>query len=129
MNRVLDVVPTAPAVHLCFGNYGGPSVLQCTWEQLMRYLNALHAEHVALECARRRPKELAVFRDPEAADRASARVVVDIKVTEFESAAAVARAIERAESLLGARRLKRSTADAKIRTLAKGRDLYKGRAA
>ena len=26
MNRVLDAVPTTPAVHLCFGNYGGQSV-------------------------------------------------------------------------------------------------------
>ena len=26
INRVLDAVPTTPAVHLCFGNYGGQSV-------------------------------------------------------------------------------------------------------
>ena len=67
--------------------------------------------------------------------------VVDIKATEVESAEAVARAIERAESLLGEGRvkyihpdcgfwmLKRSIADAKIRALAKGRDLFEGRAA
>ena len=67
-------------------------------------------------------------------------VIVDIKATEIESADAVARAIERAEQLLGAGRvryihpdcgfwmLKRPIADAKIRALARGRDLYEGRA-
>ena len=66
--------------------------------------------------------------------------VIDIKHTEVESADAVARAIERAETMLGAGRvrfihpdcgfwmLKRSVADAKIRALAKGRDLFEGRA-
>ena len=54
---------TTPAVHLCFGNYGGQSVQSGTWEQLMRYLNALHADHVVLECAHRPPEELAVFKD------------------------------------------------------------------
>ena len=65
--------------------------------------------------------------------------VVDIKHTEVETADQIARAIERAESLLGKGRvryvhpdcgfwmLKRSIADAKIRALAKGRDLFEGR--
>jgi 5-methyltetrahydropteroyltriglutamate--homocysteine methyltransferase len=138
MNRVLDAVPTTPAVHLCFGNYGGQSVQSGTWRQLMQYLNALHADHVILECAHRPPEELAVFKDlkPQIGFGLG---VVDIKVTEVESADAVAQAIERAEKLLGAGRvrfihpdcgfwmLKRSVADAKIRALAKGRDLYEGR--
>jgi 5-methyltetrahydropteroyltriglutamate--homocysteine methyltransferase len=139
INRVLDAVKTTPAVHLCFGNYGGQSVQHGTWERLMRYLNALHADHVVLECAHRPPQELAVFKDlkPEIGFGLG---VVDIKATEIESADAVARAIERAEQLLGAGRvryihpdcgfwmLKRPIADAKIRALAQGRDLYEGRA-
>ena len=139
MNTVLDAVPTVPAVHLCFGNYGGQSVQSGTWEQLMRYLNALHADHVVLECAHRPPEELAVFK----ALRQGIGFglgVIDIKATEVESADAVARAIEHAESVLGPGRvkyihpdcgfwmLKRSVADAKIRALARGRDLYEGRA-
>ena len=64
--------------------------------------------------------------------------MIDIKATEVESADAVARAIERAEKLLGAGRvryihpdcgfwmLKRPIADAKIRALAQGRDLLRG---
>ena len=142
INRVLDAAREAgaiPAVHLCFGNYGGQSVQSGTWEQLMRYLNALHADHVVLECAHRPPEELAVFKDlrPEIGFGLG---VVDIKATEVESVEAVARSIERAEALLGEGRvkyihpdcgfwmLKRPIADAKIRVLAKGRDLYEGRA-
>jgi 5-methyltetrahydropteroyltriglutamate--homocysteine methyltransferase len=30
INRVLDAVKTVPAVHLCFGNYGGQSVQKGT---------------------------------------------------------------------------------------------------
>jgi 5-methyltetrahydropteroyltriglutamate--homocysteine methyltransferase len=66
--------------------------------------------------------------------------VVDIKSTEIETADAIARAIERAETLLGPGRvryvhpdcgfwmLKRSVADGKIRALVEGRDLFEGRA-
>ena len=139
MNIVLDAVPGVPAVHLCFGNYAGQSVQHGTWARLIQYLNALHADHVVLECAHRPPEELAVFRElkPEIGFGLG---VVDIKANEVESADAVARAIERAEDLLGPGRvkyvhpdcgfwmLKRSIADAKIRSLAKGRDLFEGRA-
>lgn len=138
MNRVLDAVPGTPAVHLCFGNYGGQTIQQGTWASLLGYLNALHVDHVVMECAHRPPEELAVFRElrPEIGLGLG---VVDIKSTVVESADAVAAQIERAERLLGEGRvryvhpdcgfwmLKRSIADAKIRALAAGRDLYEGR--
>ena len=38
--EVLDAVPTTPAVHLCFGNYGGQSVQHGTWDRLLAYLKA-----------------------------------------------------------------------------------------
>jgi 5-methyltetrahydropteroyltriglutamate--homocysteine methyltransferase len=100
MNRVLAAVKTAPAVHLCFGNYGGQTVQQGTWERLMAYLNALDADHVVLECAHRPPEELAVFKelDPKIGFGLG---VVDIKANAVESADEVARAIERAEATLG----------------------------
>jgi 5-methyltetrahydropteroyltriglutamate--homocysteine methyltransferase len=140
MNRVLDAVPGAPAVHLCFGNYGGQTIQQGTWASLMDYLNALHADHVVMECAHRPVEELAVFRDlkPEIGLGLG---VVDIKSTVVESAESIARQIERAVRRLGVGRvryihpdcgfwmLKRSVADAKIRALAAGRDLYEGRQA
>lgn len=137
INRVLDAVPGAPAVHLCFGNYGGQTVQKGSWDRLIRYLNALHADHVVLECAHRPPEELAVFADLD--PRIGFGLgVVDIKVTDVESADEVARAIERAEKTLGAGRvryihpdcgfwmLKRSIADAKIRALRAGRDRFEG---
>jgi 5-methyltetrahydropteroyltriglutamate--homocysteine methyltransferase len=140
INRVLDAVERTPAVHLCFGNYGGQSIQSGTWDRLMGYLNALHADHIVMEVAHRPPEELVAFRDlkPEIGLGIG---VVDIKATEVESADEVARAIERAEKLLGDGRvtyvhpdcgfwmLKRPIADAKIRVLAEGRDLYEGRTA
>ena len=138
INRVLDAVKTVPAVHLCFGNYGGQSIQKGTWRQLMNYLNALHADHIVMETAHRPPDELAVFRDikPEIGLGLG---VIDIKLTEVESADAIARSIERAETLLGPGRvtyvhpdcgfwmLKRNIAHGKIAALVKGRDLYEGR--
>ncbi|MBI3434289.1 MAG: cobalamin-independent methionine synthase II family protein [Proteobacteria bacterium] len=139
INIVLGAVKTTPAVHLCFGNYGGQSIQSGTWRQLMRYLNALHVDHIVMETARRPADELAAFRDlrPEIGLGLG---VIDIKTTEIESADAIARAIENAERTLGAGRvayvhpdcgfwmLKRSIADGKIRALVRGRDLHEGRA-
>ena len=137
MNLVLDAVTGTPAVHLCFGNYGGQTVQKGTWDRLIGYLNALHADHVVLECAHRPPEELRAFAelDPRIGFGLG---VIDIKATDVESADQVARAIERAENTLGAGRvryvhpdcgfwmLKRSIADAKIRALCAGRDRFEG---
>jgi 5-methyltetrahydropteroyltriglutamate--homocysteine methyltransferase len=138
INRVLDAVQGKPAVHLCFGNYGGQSIQKGKWAQLMDYLNALHADHVVMECAHRPAEELAVFRDlrPEIGLGLG---VVDVKRTEVESPEEIARAIARAEKTLGPGRvkyvhpdcgfwnLKRNMADGKIRALVQGRDLFEGR--
>lgn len=138
INTVLDAVQGTPAVHLCFGNYGGQSVQKGTWDKLMRYLNSLHADHIVMEMAYRQPKELEAFKElrPEIGLGLG---VVDIKRTEIESADDIARKIERAEQVLGAGvvsyihpdcgfwMLERSIADAKIAALVKGRDLYEGR--
>jgi len=138
INRVLDAVKTVPAVHLCFGNYGGQSIQTGTWRQLMAYLNALNVDHIVMETAHRPAEELAAFLDlrPEVGLGLG---VVDIKSTEIETADQVARAIERAETVLvrgrikyvhpdcGFWMLKRSIADGKISALVEGRDLYEGR--
>ena len=60
---MLDAVPGTAAVHLCFGNYGGQTIQEGSWDQLLQYLNALHADHVVLECAHRPPEELLAFKD------------------------------------------------------------------
>ena len=140
INKVLKAVPknAKAAVHLCFGNYGGQTVQKGTWAKLIDYLNALKVDHIVMECAHRPSEELEVFRDLRK-DIGFGLGVIDIKRTEIESADAVARAIERAEKTLGRGRvkyahpdcgfwmLKRSIADAKIRALVRGRDLYEGR--
>ncbi len=138
INTVLDAAQGTPAVHLCFGNYGGQSVQKGTWDKLMRYLNSLHADHIVMEMAHRQPKELEAFKELRP-DIGLGLGVVDVKRTEVESADDIARWIERAEQVLGAGSvsyihpdcgfwmLERSIADAKIAALVKGRDLYEGR--
>lgn len=138
INRVLDAVKGKAAVHLCFGNYGGQSIQKGSWAKLMDYLNALHADHVVMECAHRPSDELTVFRDLRPGIGLGLGVI-DVKRTEVESAEEIARAIERAEKTLGAGRvkfvhpdcgfwmLKRNMADGKIRALVQGRDLFEGR--
>jgi 5-methyltetrahydropteroyltriglutamate--homocysteine methyltransferase len=140
INKVLRAVPrkAKAAVHLCFGNYGGQSIQKGTWAKLIDYLNALKADHVVMETAHRPPAELEAFKDLRR-DLGFGLGVVDIKHTEIESAAQIARAIERAQKVLGKGRIRyihpdcgfwmlpRSVADGKIRALAAGRDLYEGR--
>ena len=140
INKVLKAVPkkSKAAVHLCFGNYGGQTVQKGTWAKLMDYLNALKADHIVMEVAHRPPEELAVFKDLRK-DIGFGLGAADIKRTEIESASDIARAIERAEKILGRNRikyihpdcgfwmLKRNIADGKIRALVMGRDLYEGR--
>jgi 5-methyltetrahydropteroyltriglutamate--homocysteine methyltransferase len=63
LNVVLDAVKTTPAVHLCFGNYGGQSIQKGTWGKLIDYLNALHVDHIVMETAHRPAEELAIFRE------------------------------------------------------------------
>ena len=48
-----DAVKTVPAVHLCFGNYGGQSIQNGTWGKLIDYLNALQVDHIVMETAHR----------------------------------------------------------------------------
>lgn len=138
INRVLRAFPTTPAVHQCFGNYGGQTIQKGGWGQLIRYLNMLHVDHIVMENAHRPAEELEVFKElhPEIGFGLG---VVDIKQTVIESAEDIARAIERAERVLGCGRvkyihpdcgfwmLKRNIADGKILALVRGRDLYEGR--
>ena len=138
INRVLDAVPTMGAVHLCFGNYGGQSIQQGSWEKLIGYLSGLHCDHVLLELAHRGNWELPKLKEIDDKIRFGLGVV-DIKSNVVESGEDIARSIENAAEGLGAERiayinpdcgfwmLKRSVADRKIRALVEGRDLFEGR--
>ena len=140
LNMLLDAVPGKPAVHLCFGNYGGQSIQKGRWEALVGYLNALHADHVVLEFAHRGYDEVRHLRDvrPELGLGIG---VIDIKTTVVEDPDTVARRIEAAADAIGEDRisfvhpdcgfwmLQRSVADAKMRALVRGRDRFEGREA
>jgi 5-methyltetrahydropteroyltriglutamate--homocysteine methyltransferase len=138
INVMLDAVTNTPAVHLCFGNYGGQTVQKGTWEKLISYMNALHTDHVVLEFAHRGYNELEYFRGlrPEIGIGLG---VVDIKSTVIETPDLIAKRLEHAAKVLGEDRvryihpdcgfwmLKRSIANAKIRALTPGRNLFEGR--
>ncbi len=138
LNVLLDAVPTTPAVHLCFGNYGGQSIQKGTWTALLGYMNALHTDHLVLEFAFRGYDELHNLKElrPEIGIGVG---VIDVKSTVIESAETVARRLETAAAIVGAERiryahpdcgfwmLKRNIADGKMRALVAGRDLFEGR--
>ena len=137
MNRVLDAVTGTPSVHLCFGNYAGQQPQKGSWNLLMDYLNALHVDHIVMECAHRPAEDLVVFKGlrPEIGMGLG---VVDVKRTMTESPDEIATLIERVEGIMGEGRVtyihpdcglwnhKRYVADRKIEVLKRGRDLYLG---
>lgn len=139
MNVVLDAIATTPAVHLCFGNYGGQTIQKGHWQQLLDFLNGLHVNHLVLELAHRPVEDLEALK--EVAPHIKIGIgVIDIKVNHVETPEEVARRIEYAEGKLGQGRvgwvhpdcgfwmLKRSISDRKIEALVKGRNLYLGKA-
>jgi len=138
INRVLAAVRSGEkAVHLCYGNYGGQTIQQGAYDKLIEFLNLLEADHVVLELARRPEQELSMLRQVRS-DLGLGVGVIDIKDNEVESAEVVARRIERAHEVLGPDRIRyvhpdcgfwmlpRSVADAKMRALVAGRDLFAG---
>jgi 5-methyltetrahydropteroyltriglutamate--homocysteine methyltransferase len=139
INLVLDAADRAKqkAVHMCFGNYGGQSIQEGTWKQLIAFLNRLHCDHVVLEFAFRGYDELQFFNDLD--PRIALGIgVIDIKVNTVETPELVAQRIESAAKYVGRERIKwvhpdcgfwmnkRSIADRKMESLVKGRDLYLG---
>ncbi len=135
MNRILDKVQKTPAVHFGFGNYGGQSIQQGSWQNLIDYLSGLHADHVLLELAHRGNWELPALKEIDTKVRFGLGVV-DIKTNVVESAEEIAQRIDATAKVIDLERiayinpdcgfwmLKRSVADRKIEALVAGRDLY-----
>lgn len=135
INRVLDAFDGPTAVHLCFGNYGGQTIQQGTWDQLIDFINTLRVDHLVLELAHRPAQDLEALKE---VDPSLGVGVIDVKVNPVETPDEVARRIERVEQALGPDRLryvhpdcgfwmlKRSVADRKIAALVEGRDRYLG---
>jgi 5-methyltetrahydropteroyltriglutamate--homocysteine methyltransferase len=139
INRILDAVPNIPAVHLCFGNYGGQRIQPGNWARLARFFDLLRADHIVLELARPGYGDLEVLRDINPKLKLGIGVI-DIKTTVVEKPDQVAGRIQTAADLLGGPEriayvhpdcgfwmLARPIADAKIHALVAGRDLFEGR--
>jgi 5-methyltetrahydropteroyltriglutamate--homocysteine methyltransferase len=138
INHVLEGIRGERALHVCFGNYGGQTVQKGFWKDLMPFFNELAVNHLVLEFARRGYEELDAFRglDPRIG---LGMGVVDIKDNAVEAAELIARRLEHAAKILGPDRvryihpdcgfwmLQRSVADAKMRALVEGRNLFEGR--
>lgn len=137
LNHVFGGFTGRKAVHLCFGNYGGQTVQQGLFADLLPFCNRLECDHLLLEFARPGDAELPVFKDlrPEIALGIG---VIDIKDNAVEPPDLVARRLERAVTVLGPERVKwahpdcgfwmlsRMVADRKMAALVAGRDLYLG---
>ncbi len=139
INVVLDGFKGRRAVHLCFGNYGGQVIQHGHWASILDFLNALHTDHLVMEIAHRPVEDLEGLRGVDPRIKIGVGVI-DVKVNHVETPEEIARRIEAADTALGRGRirwvhpdcgfwmLKRSVVDRKIASLAKGRDLYLGRA-
>lgn len=140
INLVLDRMDrgTERAVHFCFGNYGGQTIQKGGWQPLVKFLNALHTDHLVLELAHRPAADLDALKQID--QKIALGVgVIDIKVNHVETPDEVAARIEAVEKKVGPDRvrwvhpdcgfwmLKRSVADRKIEALVRGRDKYLGR--
>lgn len=138
MNRMLDQIQVERAVHFCFGNYGGQSIQDGTWQALLDFLNSLHCDHLVLELAHRPDADLQALKHIDPRIKLGLGVI-DIKVNHVETPDEVAGRIDRAAQVVGPERigwvhpdcgfwmLKRSVVDRKIEALVAGRDLYLGR--
>lgn len=138
VNAVLDEVTGEKAVHVCFGNYGGQTVQQGTWQDMVPYLAALKADHLVLEFKRWGIEQAACLKDLPDSVRIGVGVI-DIKSNIVETPDEIASDIEAAACRLGTDRiacvhpdcgfwmLQRNVADRKIEALVKGRDLFEGR--
>lgn len=138
INRVFSKTKSKKAVHLCFGNYGGQTVQKGTYAYLLEFLNSLDCDHVVLEMARRPKEERDMLQDIKK-EIGLGVGVIDIKDNQVESPEIVAQRIEDIAQRVGPERIKyvhpdcgfwmlpRSVADAKMRSLVEGRDLYLGK--
>ena len=137
INEVLKGGSGEKGLHLCFGNYGGQSIQEGFWKNIMNFLNALNVDHLVLEFARRGYDELEAFKELRE-DISLGLGVIDIKDNVVETPETVAGRIEHAVEVLGAERIKwihpdcgfwmlpRTVADAKMDALVKGRDQFIG---
>ena len=137
INRILNMFHGERAVHLCYGNYGGQTIQQGTYDKLLAFFNSLEVDYFVLELARRPEGELSMLADINR-EIGLGIGVIDIKDVVVETPELVARRIENAAAVLGIDRIRyvhpdcgfwmlpRTVADAKMKALVAGRDLFLG---
>lgn len=139
INRVLNGASraTETGVHLCFGNYNGQQIQQGDYTHLIGFMNALQCDHLVLETTRRSPAELGRLQEIRSELRFSVGMI-DVKDLQVESPDMVARRIEELGKAVGVERIQyvnpdcglrvlpRIVADAKLRALVAGRNLFQG---
>jgi len=135
INRVLSGAAGEKAVHLCFGNYGGQTIQKGTYQKLVEFINALECDHLVLEMARRPQEELTMLREVKSSIGLGIGVI-DIKDNQIETPEQVAARIDHAARIVGVERIQyvhpdcgfwmlpRFIADAKMRVLVLGRNLF-----
>ena len=138
INRVLARVTGEPAVHLCFGNFGGQRVQQGDYGHLLEFFNHLQCDHLVLETTRRPLEELMLLREVKTAI-AFGFGVIDVKDLQVEQPTQVAARIEQLADIVGLERIKyvhpdcglshlpRDVADRKLAALTAGRNLLLNR--
>jgi 5-methyltetrahydropteroyltriglutamate--homocysteine methyltransferase len=138
INRVLSAAQGEKAVHLCFGNYGGQTIQKGTYQKLLEFMNALECDHLVLEMTRRPQEELTMLREVKSSIGIGVGII-DIKDNQVEAPEQVAARIEAAARVLGVERLRyvhpdcgfwmlpRFVADAKMKALVAGRDIFVGK--
>lgn len=140
INTVLHGTTGSKAVHVCFGNFGGQRIQKGGYDQLIQFMNALDCDHLVLETTRRPVEELALLAQVKPTMKFGLGVI-DVKDLQAESADQVAKRIEILAGYIGAERiayvnpdcglrmLPRPVADAKLRALVQGRNLFQGQPA
>jgi 5-methyltetrahydropteroyltriglutamate--homocysteine methyltransferase len=140
INRVLDAAESgvSRAVHLCFGNFGGQMIQTGHYRKLINFLNLLHCDHVVLETTRRASNEIDSLKEIHEQIKLGLGVI-DVKDLQVETTDVVAARIEMHAERFGYDRLEyvhpdcglqvlpRTIADAKLRALVSGRDLFLGK--
>lgn len=137
INRVLEAVSSEKNVHLCFGNYHGQTIQDSNYKYLISFMNQLNCDCLVLELTRRPKDEIRYLCDVQPNIQFGIGVV-DVKDLQIETPEQIAHRIEDITEILGPERiayvnpdcglrmLPRTVAEAKLKALVAGRNLYCG---
>lgn len=138
INKVLDAVKVKKAVHVCFAEYPGQSIKDAHWKRMLGFLSNLRTDTLMIGISDRPLEDLIGIREVPIEIQLGIGVI-DVRNNKIETPDLVAERIENGERVVGPGRirwihpdcglwmLQRSTADRKLASMVKGRDMYLGR--